>query len=121
MIPAGPLKTVPLAEANVANYTVAASGNFSHTVGFSISPSSGTAHAPANLSVGITLSNPGNHLFSYKFYVGGMCAGNYPNNCTINNVAAGSYLPEVEVREVDICQWIATIATHDYNYYVVSP
>lgn len=117
------LKTTPLAEANVGNYSVAAAGNFSHTVGFSISPSSGTAHAPATLSVGITLSNPGNHVFSYKFYLGGMCAGTYPNNCTINPVAAGSYLPQVEVREADMsaCAWVATIATHDYNYYVVNP
>jgi len=124
-LPVTPIKSPPLAEASVGNYRVGppATG-FGHNVSFSMSPPSGTATAPAAITVTIGISNPGSHRYPFKAYLGGTCSGEFPtqSSCTINNVAANSYLAQAEVNEIDpgTCDWVASISTHDYNYYVVN-
>jgi hypothetical protein len=123
-LPNPPLKSAPLAEATIGNYRVGPPAGFSHQVSFSMSPASGTATAPANVTVTIGISNPGSHRYPFKVYLGGTCSGEFPASpsCSISNVAANSYLAQAEVNEVDpgTCDWLATIGTHDYNYYVVN-
>ncbi|HJT16807.1 MAG TPA: hypothetical protein VJ853_05445 [Thermoanaerobaculia bacterium] len=121
-LPNPPIKNAPLAEATIGNYRVGPPAGFSHQITFLVSPPSGTLSGPATLSVGINVANPGSHRFSYKFYLGGTCGADFPNTCTISNVPAGSYLPTVEVNEIDpgTCDLVGFINTHDYNYYVVN-
>lgn len=117
-----PVRVPPLAESALNNYRVTPPAGFGHNVGFSYSPSSGAATAPASITVTLNVSNPGSHRYPFKVYLGGTCSGELPtqSSCTIANVAANSYLPQAEVSEIDGCEWTGYIGTHDYTYYVVN-
>ena len=124
VLPVLSTRTAPLAETSIGNYRVAPPAGFGHQVSFSMSPSSATATAPASVTVTIGISNPGSHRYPFKVYLGGTCSGEVPSqsSCTIANVGPGSYLPQAEVNEIDpaTCEWVATIGTHGYDYYVVN-
>ncbi len=122
-----------LGTASVANYNVKPSG-FGHNSVISYSPSSGSANAPASVTVSVSLTNPPPimHRFIYKYFcLSGNCGGqscthdvqSTSDSCTFNNLPAGQYNFQINEDEVDpqTCDWIGSGFAHDYSYYTVKP